>query len=132
MDFIDKYNNLDLLTIPISLSYKNKYLYRTFIGSTLTIICSIIIIGYFMSTFIEIISKKTFTIISNEFQNPKESINFTNIPILFGITDNIGNPIPLDPKLVDFSVILNEYIHNIDENGNTNMSHTETEIKIES
>ena len=26
MDFIDKYNNLDLLTIPISLSYKNKYL----------------------------------------------------------------------------------------------------------
>ena len=85
-----------------------------------------------MSTFIEIISKKTFTIISNEFQNPKEPINFTNIPILFGITDNIGNPIPLDPKLVDFSVILNEYIHNIDENGNTNMSHTETEIKIES
>ena len=132
MDFIDKYNNLDLLTIPISLSYKNKYLYRTFIGSTLTIICAIIIIGYFMSTFIEIISKKTFTVISNEFQNPKESINFTNIPILFGITDNIGNPIPPDPKLVDFSVILNEYIHNIDENGNTNMSHTETEIKIES
>ena len=131
MDFISKYTKLDLLTVPISLSYKNKYLYRTFIGSTLTIICAIIIIGYFLSTFIEIISKTTFTIIYNEFQNPKESINFTNVPILFGITDNIGNPIPLDPKLVDFSVILNEYIHNFDQNGNTNMSHTETEIKIE-
>ena len=89
MDFIDKYDNLDLLTIPISLSYKNKYLKRTFIGATLTIKCAIIIIGYFMSAFIEIISKKTFTIISNEFQNPKESINFTNTPILFGITDNM-------------------------------------------
>jgi len=45
-------------------------------------------------------------IISNEFQNPKESIDFTNTPILFGITDNIGNPKPLDTKLIDFSVIL--------------------------
>ena len=76
MDFISKYNNLDLLTITISLSYKNQYLYRTFIGSTLTIICAIIIVGYFMSTFIEIINKTSFTIIYNEFQNPKEMFRF--------------------------------------------------------
>ena len=131
MDLKTKYNNLDLFTIPISLSYKDKYLYRTFIGATLTIICSIIIITYFIIKFSEIINKSSFTIISNEFQNPKESINFTNIPILFGVTDNIGNPRPLDPKLFDFSVILNEYIQNFDENGNSNMNHTERKIEIE-
>ena len=131
MDLKTKYNNLDLFTIPISLSYKDKYLYRTFIGATLTIICSIIIITYFIIKFSEIINKSSFSIISNEFQNPKESINFTNIPILFGVTDNIGNPRPLDPKLFDFSVILNEYIQNFDENGNSNMNHTERKIEIE-
>ena len=131
MDLKSKYNNLDLLTIPISFSYKEKYLYRTFIGATLTIICAIIIVTYFMIKFIEIINKSSFTIISNEFQNPKESINFTNVPILFGITDLIGNPRPLDPKLFDFNVIMNEYIQNFDENGNSNMSHTETNLEIE-
>ena len=131
MDFMETYNNLDLLTIPISFSYKDKYLYRTFIGATLTIICAIIIVTYFLIKVIEIINKSSFSIIYNEFQNPKESINFTNVPILFGITDLIGNPRPLDQKIFDFSVILNEYIQNFDENGNSNMTHTETELEIE-
>ena len=131
MEFKAKYNNLDLFTIPISFSYKDKYSYRTFIGATLTIICSIIMVTYFIIKFIEIINKSSFSIISNEYQNPKETINFTNIPILFGITDNIGNPLPLDPKLADFSVILNEYIQNLDDNGNINMNHTETKVEIE-
>ena len=131
MDFMETFNNLDLLTIPISFSYKDKYLYRTFIGATLTIILAIIIVTYFLIKVIEIINKSSFSIIYNEFQNPKESINFTNVPILFGITDLIGNPRPLDQKIFDFSVILNEYIQNFDENGNSNMTHTETELEIE-
>ena len=44
MGFLIKYSNFDLFTIPISLSYKQKYLYRTFIGATLSIIGFIIII----------------------------------------------------------------------------------------
>ena len=131
MDLKSKYNRLDLLTVPISLSYKEKYLYRTFIGATLTIICFIIIVIYFIIKLNEIISKSSFTIISNEFQSPKESINFTNVPILFTITDLIGNPLEINPRIFGFSVILNEYVQNFDSNGNSNMTHTETQLETE-
>ena len=57
MSFINTYNNFDLLRIPISLSYKNKYLYRTFIGASLTIIGIIILVVYFIVKVIEVIKK---------------------------------------------------------------------------
>ena len=131
MKFKSPYNNLDLLTIPISLSYKDNYLYRTFVGATLTIFFFIIIIIYFIFQLIQAIKKSSFTIISNEYQNPKESIDFTNVPILFSLTDDVGNILELDPRLVEFSVILNEYIQNFDQNGNTNTIHTEKKLEIE-
>ena len=58
MSFINSYNNFDLLRIPISLSYKNKYLYRTFIGASLTIIGAIIIVVYFIVKLIGTFQKK--------------------------------------------------------------------------
>ena len=131
MSFINSYNNFDLLRIPISLSYKNKYLYRTFIGASLTIIAGIIIMVYFIVKVIGMINKKTFAIISNEFQNPNASINFTNIPILFGLADNNGNPLELNPKIVDFSVVLSEYVRNLDKNGNNHIIYLENEIEID-
>ena len=131
MSFIKSYNNFDLLRIPISLSYKNKYLYRTFIGASLTIIGFIIIVVYFLVKLIKTINKQTFAIISNEFQNPKASINFTNIPILFALADNNGNPLELNPKIVDFSVVLSEYVRNFDKNGNSHIIYLENEIEID-
>ena len=131
MKFKTPFNNLDLLTIPISLSYKDKYLYRTFIGASLSIIFFIIIIIYIIVQFIQVIRKSSFTIISNEFQNPKNSINFTNVPILFSLTDDIGNPIEFDSKIAEYSVILNEYIQNFDHQGNSHMTHREKNIEIE-
>jgi len=131
MSFINSYNNFDLLRIPISLSYKNKYLYRTFIGASLTIIGAIIIVVYFIVKLIGTFQKKTFAIISNEFQNPKASINFTNIPILFALADNNGNPLELNPKIVDFSVVLSEYVRNFDKNGNSQILYSENEIEID-
>ena len=131
MGFKSTFNNLDLLKIPISLSYKDKYLYRTHIGATLTMIGFIIIIVYIIIKFTEIIEKSSFSIISNEYQNPLDSINFTNVPILFAMTDADGNPLDLNKKLVDFSVVFSEYVQNFDEKGNSHMVHIEKEIEIE-
>ena len=121
MGFKSTFNNLDLLKIPISLSYKDKFLYRTHIGATLTMIGFIIIIVYIIIKFTEIIEKSSFSIISNEYQNPLDSINFTNVPILFAMTDADGNPLDLNKKLVDFSVVFSEYVQNFDEKGNSHM-----------
>jgi hypothetical protein len=131
MKFKSPFNNFDLLTIPISLSYKNKYLYQTIVGSILSIILSLIIIIYFIQQSIQIIRKSSFEIFSNEFQNPKESIDFTNVPILFTLTNDIGIPLQLDPKIAKYSVILNEYITDFDKNGNSNTKHYEKELEIE-
>ena len=131
MSFINTYKNFDLLRIPISLSYKNKYLYRTFIGASLTIIGIIILMIYFIVKLIGLIQKKSFAIISNEFQNSKASINFTNIPILFALADNNGNPIEINPKIVDFSVVLSEHVRNLDSNGNNHIIYLENQIEID-
>ena len=131
MEYINSFNNFDLLKIPITLSYKNKYLYRTIIGAILTILLIIIIIVYFIVRLSQIIKKSSFSIISNEFQNPKGSINFTNVPILFTLADNNGNPLELNSKIVDFSVILNEYIRKKDQYGNSHIIHEEKKVEIE-
>ena len=131
MGFISPFNNLDLLTIPISLSYKEKYFYRTFCGAVLTIAFIIILLAYFISEFIQIIKKSSFSIITNEYQNPKETIDFTNVPILFALTDDVGNPLHLNSKMAKYSVIINEYILYLDKYGNSNTKHTTRNLEIE-
>ena len=131
MSIYRKYLHLDLLRIPIFLSYKKKYLYRTVIGATLTIICSILIIVFFIIKLSQIISKSVFTIISNEYQNPKGQIDFTNIPILFTLADNNGNPLQMNSKIFEFSVVLSEYLQNHDIDGKSNIINIEKEIKID-
>ena len=131
MKFKNIYNNFDLLNIPISLSFKNKYLYQTYVGATLTIIFTILIIIYFFNQVVQIIRKSSFSIISNEYQNPKESINFTNVPILFALTNDLGIPLDFNPKMVTYSVILNEYIAQYDKDGNTHTTHTQKNIETE-
>ena len=129
MNIFSQYINFDLLKIPISFSYRKRYLYRTFIGSTLTIIGFIILLIYFSVKLNQIINKSLFTIISNEFQNPKDEINLTNIPILFSISDNNGNPIEIDSKMFELSAVLREYMKNFDEDNR--ITYTEEEIQIE-
>ena len=131
MGLYSKYKNFDLLKIPISLSYKKKYLYKTFIGATLTIIGFVLIISFFIFKLTKIINKSLFTLISNEFQNPKGFIDFTNIPILFALADSNGNPLELNSQIFEFSVVLSEYIQNYDIYGNSYIINSEKEIEIE-
>ena len=131
MGFDLKYSNFDLFTIPISLSFKQKYLYRTFIGASLSIIVFVFVMIFLIIKLNQIFKKSIFTIISNEFQNPNASIDFTNIPILFSLADSNGNSKELDPKLFQFSVVLSEYVQDVEENGNTHIIYKEKEIEID-
>lgn len=131
MDLKKKYKHLDFLRVPISLSYKKEYLYRTYVGSTLTIAGFLIILIYFIIKLNEVIKKTSFTVIANEFQSPNDTINFTNTPILFSLTDSEGNPVELNSKLFEFSVVFSDYVQNFDQNGNSNIKHIEKEIEID-
>ena len=131
MNIYKKYLYFDLLRIPISLSYKKRYLYRTFIGATLTLIFSILIIVFFIIKFNEIIRKTEFSIISNEYQNPKGEIDLSTNPILFALADNNGNPLQLNSKIFEFSVVSTEYVQNYDTDGNSQIINYEKEIEIE-
>ena len=131
MDLKKKYKHLDFLRVPISLSYKKEYLYRTYVGSTLTIAGFLIILIYFIIKLNEVIKKTSFTVIANEFQSPNDTINFTNTPILFSLTDSEGNPVELNSKLFELSVVFSDYVQNFDQNGNSNIKHIEKEIEID-
>ena len=131
MNIYKKYLYFDLLRIPISLSYKKRYLYRTFIGATLTLIFSILIIVFFIIKLNEIIRKTEFSIISNEYQNPKGEIDLSTIPILFALADNNGNPLQLNSKIFEFSVVSTEYVQKYDTDGNSKIINFEKEIEIE-
>ena len=131
MSIYANYLHFDLLSIPISLSYKKKYLYSTFVGATLTIICAILIILFLIIKLNQILSKSQFTIISNEYQNPKGEIDFSNIPILFTLADNNGNPIQINSKIFEFSVVSSEYVQKNDINGNSHIINIEKDIEIE-
>ena len=131
MSIYNKYLHFDLLKIPISLSFKNNYLYKTLIGATLTIVGAILILVYFIIKLNQIVNKSLFTIISNEFQDRQGQIDFSNIPILFALADNYGNPLKLNSKIFEFSAVLSEYVQNSDINGNSNIIYTEKEIEIE-
>ena len=132
MNFIIKrYNNFDLLKIPISLSYKKEYLFKTFVGATLTIAAFFIILIYFIYKIIHLVKKTNFSIITNEYQSPTETINFKNIPILFSLTDEDSNPIQLNSKIYDFSVVFSNYIQHFDNYGNSNVTHVEQDIEID-
>ena len=131
MDLKNRYTNFDLLRIPISLSYKSEYFYRTTIGATLSIVGFFVVIIYFIIKLIALIKKSSFTVITNEFQSPNESINFTNTPFLFSLTDSDGNPLELNSKIFDFSVVFSNYEQNFDQYGNSNIKHIEKEIEID-
>ena len=131
MGFDLKYTNFDLFTIPISLSFKQKYQYRTFIGASLSILCFVFLMIFFIIKLNQILKKSIFSITSNEFQNPKASIDFTNIPILFSLADNNGNSKELDPKIFQFSVVLSEYVQDVEDNGNSHIIYKEKEIEID-
>ena len=130
MAFKKIYKDLDLLKIPISLSFRNEYLYMTISGASLTIICFIILFIYSIISIKELFEKSSFTVITHEYQSPNDEINLTNVPILFSLTDKYGNPMELDSKLFELSVVYSVIENKYVKGGNTNFTHIEKKIEI--
>lgn len=109
--------NCDFLNIPMSLSYKNENFYATNIGAVLTIFCFIIIISISSYEIKELQSKSNFSIISNEYTDLSEKVDFSKTPLLFQMANDYGEIIDLDEKLYELKAYDIELIIQENENG---------------
>ena len=97
----DWFRSCDFLNVPTSLSYKNEYFYATHVGAALTIIFFIIIISLATYEIILLYQKTSFTLISNQYTDLLQTIDFSETPILFQITNYNGKYLSFDDKLFE-------------------------------
>ncbi len=89
----------DFLNIPMSLSYKNDIFFSTNVGAFLTIFVFLIIMTISAYEIRALYSKSYFTIISNQYTDLSEVIDFSRTPFLFQLTTDKGKVIQEDDNL---------------------------------
>lgn len=94
----------DFFQMPISLSFKGNITYQTNFGGVLTIIGIIIIILLSIFGIEDLISKRHFSIVLEEYEDLNEPINLTNIPFAFILTDSQGQILKNDSKLFTIKI----------------------------
>ena len=88
----------DFLNVPTSLSYKNEYFYITKVGAILTILLFFIIMSIITYETILLYKKTSFTLISNQYTDLSQTIDFSQTPFLFEITNNYGQNFDIQNK----------------------------------
>ena len=94
--------HFDLFHIPMSLSYKNEYLYQTNIGAFLTIIFFIIIICISASEIKTLVDKTSFSIITSQYMDLSKNIDFSQSILLFQLVDSGGEEIEESEQIFEF------------------------------
>ena len=125
------FRNFDLLHIPISLSYNNEYFYTTYIGAALSIFCFIIIVCIGSYEIKTLADKSSFSIISNQYTDLSEIIDFSKTPLLFQLIDNAGNIMEINDKLYEFKAYDMEWLVETDENGKKKYKVINTKLEMD-
>ena len=92
----------DLMHIPMSLSYKNEYFYKTNIGAVLTIICFIFIICLSAYEIKSLVDKTSFSLITSQYMDLSENIDFSQSILLFQLVDSSGKEIDDTEQIYEF------------------------------
>ena len=121
----------DLLHIPMSLSYRNEYFYTTNIGAVLTILCFIFIVIITSYEIKTLTDKSSFSIITNQYIDLNEKIDFARRPLLFQLIDNAGEIVGIDNKLYEFKAYDMEWIVEKDEKGKNKYSVVNTKLEMD-
>ena len=127
----DWFRRCDFLNIPTSLSYKNEYFYATNVGAVLTILFFCIIIALASSEIIMLYKKKSFTLISNKYTDLSQTIDFSQTPFLFQLTNDRGKILDIDNKLFELEAYNIETYIDIGENGQKKNKMSSTKLEWE-
>ena len=125
------FKSCDLFHIPMSLSYRNEYLYTTNVGAFLTILCLIIIIVISSLEIKSLADKSTFNIITNQYTDLNEIIDFSKRPLLFQLIDNTGEVMKIDDKLYEFKAYDMEWKVEYDKDGKKTYSVINTKLEMD-
>ena len=125
------FEKCDLFNIPMSLSYKKEYLYTTNIGAILTILCFIIIICITSYEIKTLTDKSSFNIITNQYTDINEKIDFIKNPLLFQLIDNSGEAMKIDEKLYEFKAYDTEWLVQYDKYGKKTSSVIVTPLEMD-
>ena len=97
----DWFRRYDFLNVPTSLSYKSEYFYATIVGASLTIFLFCIIFALILYEIILLYKKTSFTLISNQYTDLFQPIDFSETPILFQMINGHGKNMDLDERLFE-------------------------------
>ena len=125
------FRRYDLLNVPTSLSYKNEYFYATNVGATLTIFFFIIIITLISYEITILYQRSSFTLISNQYTDLLQSIDFSETPILFQIINSNNRIMKLDKKLFELVAYNMESLTITYTNGTRRRTVKNTRVELE-
>ena len=128
---IDWLKRCDFLNVPISLSYKNEYFYITNVGAVLTILLFFIIVSIITYESIILYRRTSFTLISNQYTDLSQTIDFSQTPFLFEFTNNYGQNFGLENRLFELEAYDMEMTINIKEDGTKIRTITNTKLEFE-
>ena len=126
------FKRYDFLNVPTSLSYKNDYFYATKVGATLTLFFFLLIIFLIAYEIIVLYKKTSFTLISNQYTDLLQSIDFSETPILFQLTNSNNKIMDLaDKKLFELIAYNMESYYETYPNGTIRRRVVNTIVELE-
>lgn len=96
---------IDLFGIQMPFYYKKRTLYKTKLGGVFTIFSISLITALAIAYVMNLITKKSFNVITSDYYNPKEEIDFSKSPFLFTISNDQGQIIELDQNSYTLDVM---------------------------
>ena len=126
----DWFRKCDFLNVPTSLSYKNEYFYATKVGAALTVFFFAIIIALTTYEIVLLYNKSSFTLISNQYTDLSETIDFSQTPFLFQLINEKGKVTNKDDKAFVLEAYTMEQSITKYENGTTKKKVKNTKIEM--
>ena len=127
----DWFRKCDFLNVPTSLSYKNEYFYTTNVGATLTVLFFVIIITLTTYEIILLYKKNSFSLISNQYTDLSEVIDFSQTPFLFQLINDKGKVTNKDDKTFFMEAYIMEQSIIQYENGTRKKKVKNTKIEMD-
>ena len=125
------FRRYDFLNVPTSLGYKKEYFYATNMGATLTIFFFLVMIILVSYQIIILYKKSSFTLIFNQYTDLLQTIDFSETPILFQMTNYNNKIMDFDKKLFELVAYNMESTVTKYENGTINRKVKNTIVELE-